>query len=104
MEISAFAPIVLDAACQGDIESLKIVEEESEELVLHIQAMIKKVGKPALNVALVGSLINHDNIYSRTLRKKMILEIPDINIKEPDYSPAMGAILMAKEYLNSNNI
>jgi N-acetylglucosamine kinase-like BadF-type ATPase len=66
--------------------------------------MIKKVGKPALNVALVGGLINHDNIYSRTLRKKMILEIPGVNIKEPEYTPAMGAILMAKKILSSKNL
>ncbi|MGD1007203.1 MAG: BadF/BadG/BcrA/BcrD ATPase family protein [Ignavibacteriaceae bacterium] len=104
MEISAVAPIVLKAAEQGDKESLKIIDEESEELVLHILAMIKKVGKPALNVALVGGLINHDNIYSRTLRKKMILEIPGVNIKEPEYTPAMGAILMAKKILSSKNL
>jgi N-acetylglucosamine kinase-like BadF-type ATPase len=103
MEASVFAPLVFDAAGQGDVESLKIIDEESEELILHLLAMVKKVGKPALNVALIGGLINHDNIYSRTLRKKMILEIPDINIKDPDYPPAMGAVLMAKEFLSSNN-
>jgi N-acetylglucosamine kinase-like BadF-type ATPase len=104
MEISAFAPVVLDAAAQGDIEALKIIDEESEELVLHIQAMVKKVGKPAFNVALAGGLINHDNVYSGALRKKMILKIPGINIKEPDCSPAMGAVLMAKTILNAKNL
>jgi N-acetylglucosamine kinase-like BadF-type ATPase len=102
-EISAFAPVVIEAAEKGDSNALKILEEEAEELVLHILAMIKKAGKPALNVALIGSLINHDNIYSRILKKKMILEIPDIKIKEPDYPPAMGAVLMAKKILTSKN-
>jgi N-acetylglucosamine kinase-like BadF-type ATPase len=101
IEIPVFAPLVLEAATKGDTEALKILDEESEELVLHVMAMIKKAGNAALNVAFIGGLINNDNIYSRTLRKKMLLEISDINIKEPDYSPAMGAILMAKGILNS---
>jgi N-acetylglucosamine kinase-like BadF-type ATPase len=104
MEIPAFAPLVLDAAAKGDKEALKILDEESEELVLHVMAMIKKAGNSALNVAFIGGLINNDNIYSRTLQKKMLLEISDINIKKPDYSPAMGAILMAKRILSSNFI
>jgi N-acetylglucosamine kinase-like BadF-type ATPase len=104
MEISSFAPVVIEAAEKGDEEALKIIYDESGELVLHVKAMIKKAGKPALNIALIGGLINHENIYSLTLRKRMILEIPEINIKEPDYSPAMGAILMAKEIISSQNI
>ena len=103
MEIASFAPIVIEAAEKGDSNALKILEEESEELVSHIIAMVKKAGKPALNVALIGGLINHDNVYSRILRKKMILEIPDIKIKVPDYSPAFGAVLMAKKILSSKN-
>lgn len=104
MELSAVAPLVIEAAGKGDRQALKIIDEESEELILHVKAMVKKAGKPALNVALIGGLINHDNIYSETLRKKMILEIPDINIKKPDHAPAMGAILMAKEILNSKSL
>jgi N-acetylglucosamine kinase-like BadF-type ATPase len=104
MEISSFAPVVIEAAEKGDEEALKILYDESGELVLHVKAMVKKAGKPALNIALIGGLINHENIYSLTLRKRMILEIPEINIKEPDYSPAMGAILMAKEIISSQNI
>jgi hypothetical protein len=34
----------------------------------------------------------------------MILEIPGVNIKEPEYTPAMGAILMAKKILSSKNL
>jgi N-acetylglucosamine kinase-like BadF-type ATPase len=104
IEISSFAPIVIEAAEKGDIEALRILNEESEELLLHVAAMVKKAGKPALKVAFIGGLINYDNIYSGIIRDKLITGIPGIEIKKPDHNPAMGAILMAKQILMSENL
>lgn len=98
-DIASAAPVVLQAADQGDAAALKIIEDESEELILHISAMKKKLRLPVFHIVFIGGIITHDNILSRTLKKKIILRMPDVKVKEPDYSPAMGAVLIGKELL-----
>ncbi len=100
-DIASAAPCVLTAAEKDDPIALKIIDEETEELMLHINAMLKKLKQPALNLAFIGGIITNDNIYSRTLRKKIKLRLHEVNLKEPEHSPAMGAVFMAKELLKS---
>lgn len=102
-DIASVAPIVLDAAEQNDEIALQIINEESDELLLHFESMLKKINEPELNVSFIGSIITNKNIFSDTLRKKIISSFSNVNIKEADYPPAMGAVLMAKEILSQNN-
>jgi hypothetical protein len=50
-----------------------------------------------LPLALSGGLLSTDNFYSRKFRETMREEFPDIEIREPEYSPSMGAALLAYE-------
>jgi hypothetical protein len=60
--------------------------------------MLDKIKIPGLNVALSGSLLDKENIYSGRLKEK-IKQIPSIVLKNPQGKPAMGAVLLAKSYL-----
>ncbi len=96
-DIASAAPLVIEAAEQDDAVALKIIDEETDELLFHLSAMLKKLNQAEMNVAFIGGIITHDNIYSKTLRKKIALKLPNIKVKEPENSPAFGAVLMAKE-------
>lgn len=99
-DISAVAPIVIDSADKGDKIALEIINEEIQELILHIESMKQKLNVSQLNVSFVGSLITNENIYSRKL-KEAIYKMKDVKIKKADYPPEMGAILLAKNLLSS---
>ncbi len=98
-DIASAAPIVIEAAEKGDYIALKIIDEETDELILHIEAMAKKINEPVLKVSFIGGIISTDNFYSRSIRKKISKQLPNVVIIDPDYPPAMGAILMAKDLL-----
>jgi len=100
-DIASAAPYVIEAAELGDAEALKIIEVETNELFLHIAAMKKKLKLPEFQIVFIGGLISRDNIYSKTLKRKLILRMPDVKVKEPDYSPAMGAVLLGKKLLSN---
>ncbi len=93
------APLLLEAAELNDHAALKIIDEEIEELLAHMKAMAAKIKSAELNVALAGSLLDKENIYSRRLKEKL-KQLPSIILKDPENEPAIGAVLLAKSYLN----
>lgn len=100
-DMASVAPIVLEAADGGDKAALKIINEETGELIEHISAMRRKLNQPRMNLSFIGGIISSKNIYSALLRKKIADDLPEINLQEPDYPPAMGAVLMAKRLITS---
>ncbi len=99
-DIASMAEIVLAAADKNDATALQILNEEADELLLHINAMMKKMKVKKLDIAFSGSLIANKNIYSDLLRKKIDDKYSSVKIIEPDNTPVIGAILLAKELLN----
>ncbi len=100
-DIASVAPLVIEAAEKNDKIALKIIEDETSELLLHISTMQKKLKEKILLTAFIGSIITHKNIYSNSLRKKINEQLPNVVVKEAENSPAMGAVLMAKQLLKS---
>jgi N-acetylglucosamine kinase len=94
-DIAAFAPYVFQAAEQNDSVARKIVEEEADELIKHIQAMKKKILVQTLDVAFVGSVLTTDNLLSALLKEKIKADCTDIRLVEAKHSPAFGAALLA---------
>ncbi len=99
-DIASAAPLVLQAAEMEDKIALKIIDEETDELLSHISTMAEKIDVPILNVAFIGGIISNDNLYSKTLKKKIAENLPAILIKQSENPPEVGAILMAKEFVN----
>jgi len=99
-DVASAAELVLAAAEENDTAALQILNEETDELLLHINAVMKKMKSKKLDIAFTGSLIANKNIYSDLLRMKIDENLPSVKIKEPDNTPVEGAILLAKEMLN----
>ena len=98
-DIAKVAPLVIEAAEKNDKLAMKIIEDETDELLLHVSAMQKKLNEKILAVSFIGGIITHKNIYSDTLRKKIEKKLTNVVVKDAENSPAMGAVLMAKQIL-----
>ncbi len=98
-DIASAAPLALQAAEMKDEIALKIIHEETDELISHISTMAKNINEPVLNTALIGGIISSENIYSKTLRKKVKEILPKVNLTLPENPPEVGAILMAKKFV-----
>jgi N-acetylglucosamine kinase-like BadF-type ATPase len=97
LEIAAIAPLVLAAAGNDDKVASRIIDEETDELLSLISCIIKKLKKENIEICFTGKLISTVNILSITLRDKLAASFKLIKIKEPEYSPAMGAVFIANK-------
>lgn len=98
-DFASFAPKVIEAANLGDEAALKICDEETDELILHVKAMYSFINEPTMNLCLIGGLIANENFYSNLFRKKLNDKLPFVKLVQPEYPPEMGAIFLAKEKL-----
>jgi N-acetylglucosamine kinase-like BadF-type ATPase len=103
LDIASTAPYVISAANKNDPVCIEILEEESDELISHINAMKDKLNQTRIQLVLLGSIIANDNYFSKTLLRKIKQQIPEINVIEPEHTPAMGAVIMAKELLRQSH-
>ena len=94
--IASVAPLVFDAAESGDKIAQRILENEANELLLHISAMKEKLKVQILKVSLIGSLLTTPNYFSYLFNEMVVRKFNDIQIKEAEHSPEYGAALMAK--------
>ncbi|MBU2508682.1 MAG: hypothetical protein KJ799_18470 [Bacteroidetes bacterium] len=96
-DISKIAPLVIQCAESGCELCTKIVNEEVDELLLHVKAMHKKLEEDILMLSLIGGTITTKNYYAEKFRL-MVEELGNVNIINAELPPALGAALMAKLY------
>ncbi len=101
IDIAAVSQHVIYAAKKDDEVCQKIVDEETDELISHIQSMRVKLNFKILEVCFSGSIIVNNNFFSHTLHKKIKKSFNDVIVKEPDYQPVMGALFIAKQIANA---
>jgi len=102
LDIASIAKIVIEAAAEGDAIAEKILNEEAEELVLHVKSILNKIPSPILNIAFSGSLIDNKNFYSDLLGEKIKNLLPKVNVINPNFPPVNGAILIAKRIIDES--
>jgi N-acetylglucosamine kinase-like BadF-type ATPase len=100
LDVASIAKIVIEAAEEGDSIAENILDEEADELVLHIKSLLIKIQSDNLNVAFSGSLIDNNNFYSDLLKQKIKSALPKVKVVKPASSPVSGAILFAKRLAN----
>lgn len=98
-DLASFAPKVIEAAELGDKYANRILQEETDELLLHIDIMFKILKVRPQQLCFVGGLIAKDNYYSGLLKKKIFSRLPDIQITLAENSPEIGAAIMARNKL-----
>ncbi len=99
-DIASVAPLVFEAAERGDKIAQRILENEADELLLHIGAMKEKLKVSFLKLSLVGSILTTANYFSYLFNEKVVRNFKDVKIIEPEHSPEYGAVLMAKQLIS----
>ncbi len=99
-DIATIAPLVIQAADVGDAICINIIQNEVDELLLHIESMKKLITEDELKISLIGGTITTDNLYAKLFKEKAN-NIEGVIISEPELEPAVGAALMAKAILDT---
>ncbi len=94
LDIASLAPVVIEAAEEGDEVALDILAIAARELVHHVRAALPKLKMP-VSLALLGSVVSTDNMFSREVERLIRSEFRQIRIQKPDLPPALGAALLA---------
>lgn len=98
-DVASFAPKVIEAAQNGDRIANKILEEESDELLLHVKSIYKMIEQEILKLCLIGGTIATENYYSAMFKKKIELHLPNVKIMSAENPPEIGAAFLAKTML-----
>lgn len=100
-DIAKVSPFVVAAAEKHDEVCSEIITHQLNELLLHLRAMHSILQEPKLNLSLIGGTITSKNYYADEFRKMIKDKLPEVNLKEPDYPPQIGAVIMAKKLFNN---
>ena len=97
-ELSQLAPLVLETAATNDLVSQKITSGAALQLAEQTRVIALQMGIfRKIGLVMVGSMIDHENVYSNTLHMKLMKLLPQVEVRQPMNSPAHGAVLMALE-------
>ncbi len=93
-DIASVARIVIDAADDGDEVACSILDDAAQELMSHVRTAVSTI-RCEIPIALMGSIISHENALSTRLINLISTEYPAIGICRPEKSAAVGAALLA---------
>ncbi len=99
-DFAALAPVVLRAAEMNDSDAMEILATGAKELAEQVRAVVERFSE-RVPIALLGSLLENENVYSRIVKARVAECIPSAAICMPLHSPAVGAVLMGIRRLPS---
>ena len=97
MEIAILAPVVFEAAADGDAHVNEIVEEGTRVLCEYTEAVASRLHLLAPKVVLMGGLFHRDSIYTHTFRRRLKKNLPDARVTIAERSAEFGAAWLATE-------
>ncbi len=97
MEIAMLAPVVCEAATNGDQAVIEILEEGARVLSEYTEVVAARLHLLAPKVMLLGGLFHRDSIYTHTFRRRLKKILPDARVATVDQPPEMGAAWLAAE-------
>ncbi|MDX1700618.1 MAG: BadF/BadG/BcrA/BcrD ATPase family protein [Melioribacteraceae bacterium] len=96
LKVQTVAPLVMEAAEEGDRHCLEILDKQTDELMIHIMTMKEKLKDDEMKLVLIGGTVTSENKYSQMLKDKIRVLMPKIILQKPEHPPEIGAVIMAK--------
>lgn len=94
--IVALAPLVVEAALQGDRIANELLDEAAGEHVAAVLAVYRRLHFPgALTVVASGSLFEQTDVLLQRVRRLLAQLLPDAEVVLRDVEPAIGACYLA---------
>lgn len=98
--IAAVAPLVAQAAEQGDRTALDIYGRNAVELSALVTAAAERLGLETGEIALLGGLLDHDERLREAFMADLARKAPGLRCVEPRQDAAAGAAMMALNLLD----
>ena len=97
LEVASLAPVVFEAATDGDEHVMKIVEDGAGVLSEYTAAVATRLGLLAPKVILLGGLFQRDGVYVHAFKRKLKRNLSDARVAMSEQSPELGAAWLATE-------
>src|SRR5438309_10458377 len=97
MDIAMLAPVVFEAATEGDARMMEIIEEGARVLCEYTEAVASALHLLAPKVVLIGGLFYRDSIYTHAFRRRLKKNLPDARVATAERPPELGAAWLAAE-------
>src|SRR5712692_9119087 len=97
MEVAMLAPVVFEAAANGDAGVTEIIEEGARCLSEYTEAVAARLHLLAPKVILLGGLFQRDSIYTHAFRRRLKKNLPDARVATAERAPELGAAWLAAE-------
>jgi len=95
IDIASFAPKVFEAVAEHDRVAHSILVKNASDLTELVRVLIMQVRpKKKLPVALMGGLLESENVYSKMVKDKIISSLPNVVIQKPKFPAAFGAAII----------
>jgi len=101
-DIANLAPIVFECMHEGDEVANSIVTKTSRKIAKMITAVGKKMNKieKSIEVAYIGSVFKQKDVLLPPIRIQLQNYFTDVEINEPRFEPAIGAVIWALKEKN----
>jgi N-acetylmuramic acid 6-phosphate etherase len=97
LEVASLAPVVFEAATNGDEHVMKIIEDGAGVLSEYTAAVATRLGLLAPKVILLGGLFQRDGVYVHAFKRKLKKNLSDARVAMSEQSPELGAAWLAAE-------
>jgi N-acetylglucosamine kinase-like BadF-type ATPase len=100
-EIAEMAPMVMEAAQNGDQSALRVIEQAANDLAICVEATARRLNflSAGCEILQTGGLINAGDIYLRPVRSAILRKIPGAQFSKPELPPIFGACVLALKSL-----
>ncbi len=94
-ELASFAPAVLEAVVERDRVAHNVLVKNAGEMVELVRVLLMQVRpKKKLPVALMGGLLENENVYAKMVRDKITGSLPNVVVQKPKFPAAFGAAII----------
>jgi N-acetylglucosamine kinase-like BadF-type ATPase len=101
-EVAGLAPLVIEAAHQGDDVALGLIDQGTQDLAECVLAVAKRLSFTAspCELAMVGGLFRSGDIFVRPFKNAVLDRLPDCHIIPAELPPVLGAGVLSLQMLN----
>lgn len=94
-DIASFTPKVFEAAAERDLVAHSVVLKNATELSELVRTLVMHARpRMKLPVALMGGLLETENLYSKMVKDKILNSLPQIVLQKPKFPTAFGAAII----------
>ncbi|MBU1422669.1 MAG: hypothetical protein KKG06_05720 [Bacteroidetes bacterium] len=95
VDVASFVPKVFQAEQEFDHVAHNILFSQANELAELVRVLIGQMKpKRKIPVALMGGLLEYENVYSKMVKERIVCSLPQIVVQKPKFPAAFGAAIM----------